>query len=357
MAPTKFRRNEISKQEKIKTKIMKRSLLVKTSRNLFFTGCMMAMTIGQAQETIIYQQNFDGNNGNFTNGIVSQNTPTNGWLSSSTAPQYGEIFRHMWNFSDVTAGGEQITMPISGRSLGMGFFEGNVPFIENHYFYTYAGDIPTDQTFYTTRWAHVGISTEGFENITVEFKWRCAGEVFEDVVYDYGTVNTSIDGGATWAMDQTGGLGGETSEHGIFTGGLYYGSADVQTTTISLPTDRADQPNFRLAFRMVVDEGYGTGGGFIIDDIIIRGDQIELGTEELNKSSFTVYKDGNNFVAKSTSDKIQSIEVFDLAGRKAMNLMGNAKQIRIPASELSKGVYIIKAKLENGDEMTQKILK
>lgn len=335
---------------------MRKTVLVKSTRNLLLTSCFAFMSLAEGQE-IIYQQNFDGNNGDFTNTIVSQNTPTNGWLSSSTAPQYAEIYRHMWNFSDVTMGGVQATMPISGKSLGMGFYEGNVPFLDNQFFATYAGDLPEGAPFYTTRWAHVGFSTAGYENITLEFKWRCTGEVFENVVYDYGTVNTSIDGGATWAMDQTGGVGGTTSEHGSFNAGLYFGSEEVQTTTISLPESRADQANFRLAFRMVVDEGFGTGGGFIIDDIIIRGTQIELGSEELNKSSFTVYKEGNNFIAKSTAEKIQSIEVFDLAGRKAMNLMGNAKQVRIPASELSKGVYIIKAKMANGEEMTQKILK
>lgn len=335
---------------------MKKTVLVKTSKKLFLTGCMMAMTMGQAQE-IIYQQNFDGNNGTFTNGIVSQNTPTNGWLSSSTAPQYGDIYRHMWNFSDVTAGGELITSPISGRSLGMGFFEGNVPFIENHYFYTYAEDIPEDQTFYTTRWAHVGISTEGFENITVEFKWRCAGELYEGVVYDYGTVNTSIDGGATWAMDQTAGFGGETSEHGTFSAGLYYGNQDVQTAILTLPSDRANQPNFRLAFRMVVDEGYGTGGGFIIDDIIVRGTEIDMNVNEFDKSEFLVYKDGNDFIAKSNSSLIKMIEVMDLAGRKAMNFNVHTKQHRIPTASLSKGAYIVRATMENGEILTKKILK
>lgn len=336
---------------------MRRPVLVKTTKKLLLSGCLIAFSFGQAQE-IIYQQNFDGNNGNFTNTIVSQNTPTNGWISSSTAPQYGEIYRHMWNFSNVTAGGEQITMPISGRSLGMGFYEGNDPFLENQYFYTYAGEIPTDQTFFTTRWAHVGISTVGYENITVEFKWRCAGEIYENVVYDYGTVNTSIDGGATWLMDQTGGFGGTTSEHGTFSKGLYYGNEGVQTATLTLPADRANQANFRLAFRMVVDEGYGTGGGFIIDDIIVRGTPIQvMATTDLEKSSLMVYKDGFDFVGKASNKTIQSFKVYDLNGKLIVSEKANNKEFRIKADQLAKGAYVVKALLENGEELTQKILK
>lgn len=337
---------------------MKQNLLIRNTRNFLLTGFFAAMTWVQGQEpVIIYQQNFDGSNGDFTNTIVSQNTETNGWISSSTEPQYGDVYRHMWNFSDVSSGSNPLTMPISGRSMGMGFYNGNDPWVPNEYFHYYAAE-PADQTFYTTRWAHIGISTEGYENITIEFKWKCAGELFEGVVYDYGTVNTSIDGGATWAMDQTGGQGGTTSEHGNFNGGLYFGNEGVQTAILTLPETRDNQPDFRLAFRMVVDEGYGTGGGFIIDDIIVRGTLIEeLGTSDLSGSGFKVYKDGGDFVVKSSSKNIQNLEVYDLSGKLIISLKDNRKEIRIKASQLAKGVHVVKAGLENGEVLTQKIVK
>lgn len=337
---------------------MKKTVLVKITRNLFLTGFITAMSFAQGQEeVIIYQQNFDGNNGNFTNTIVSQNTETNGWISSSTDPQYGGVYRHMWNFSDNTAGNNTVTMPISGKSMGMGFYNGNDPWVPNEPFHYYAAD-PADAPFYTTRWAHVGFSTEGYENITIEFKWRCGGEVFEGVVYDYGTVNTSIDGGATWLMDQTGGEAGETSEHGSFAGGLYFDNEDVQTAVLTLPESRANQANFRLAFRMVADEGYGSGGGFIVDDIIVRGTLIEeLATQDLNNASVKVYKDGGEFVVKSTAKNIQNVEVYDLSGKLVNNFTTNNKEIRIKGNQLAKGVYVVKATLENGEVITQKIVK
>jgi|GEM_PF-1825701 len=222
-----------------------------------------------AQQVVIYQQNFDGNNGTFTNTIVSQGTAINGWLASSTAAQYNN-YRHLWNFGSTGTGN---VAPITNRSLGMGFYLLNDPNVVGQPFRTWDGT-NCSVLGVTTRWAHVGISTVGYQNIQVEFKWRCIGEVDAGVAYDYGTVNTSIDGGSSWLMDQTSGAGGSTGAHGTFTGGLYHSNAGVQTATINLPATRNDKPNFRLAFRMVVDECYGTGGGFIIDDIIVRGTPI-----------------------------------------------------------------------------------
>lgn len=218
-------------------------------------------------QVVIYQQNFDGNNGSFSNAMLSEITPNNGWRASSTAAQYAGAYRHVWNFSTQGSGN---FAPVSSRSLGIGLYNGNNPNYTGSPFRTWSG---TNCSLFATtyRWAYVPISTVGYQNITVEFKWRCSGEVDAGTVYDYGTVNTSIDGGATWLMDETGGQGGTTGANGTYAGGLYYNNSSVLTQTISLPANRDDQPNFALAFRMVVDECYGTGGGFIIDDIIVRG--------------------------------------------------------------------------------------
>ncbi|MET3731976.1 T9SS sorting signal type C domain-containing protein [Moheibacter stercoris] len=251
-----------------------------------------------AQEPVVlYQQNFDGNNGNFTNSIVSATTPVNGWRASSTSTQYGN-YRHLWNFSNLGSGN---FAPISGRSLGMGFYNGNNPNYPENPFRTWNGT--TDINALTTRWAHVGFSTVGYENITIEFKWRCTGEVDSGKVYDYGTVNTSIDNGNTWSMDMSGGIGGETGEHGIFPSGLYYNNSGVQTANLTLDETRANQPNFRLAFRMVVDDWYGTGGGFIVDDIIVRGTPISSDRTLTVSEAYTgaSYANGNHTISNNTS--------------------------------------------------------
>ncbi|MEZ5172028.1 MAG: GEVED domain-containing protein [Bacteroidia bacterium] len=220
-------------------------------------------------QVVIYQQNFDGNNGTFSNALLSQVTPNNGWIANTTATQYLN-YRHLWNVSTLGTG---VSAPITSRSLGIGFFNANTPFTANNPFRTWSGTncsvIPV-----TYRWAYVPISTVGYQNIEVEFKWRCSGESDASLIYDYGTVITSINGGANWLMDESGGTGGTTSYDGAYAGGLYFGNSGVQTQTISLPASRDNQANFALGFRMVVDECYGTGGGFIIDDIIVRGTPI-----------------------------------------------------------------------------------
>lgn len=308
-----------------------------------------------SSQEIIYQQNFDGNNGNFSNTVLSSTSAINGWLTNSTAAQYGN-YKHLWNFSNITTGNNPDVLPISNRSLGMGFFNGNAPNIPNQFFRTWDGDEPASDSFFTTRWAHVGVSTVGYENITVEFKWRCTGEVDNNVVYDYGTINTSIDGGTTWLMDQTGGQGGKTGEHGTFSSGLYFGNPDVKTTTLTLPSNRNNQANFRLAFRMVVDEGYGTGGSFIIDDIIIRGTKITLGTTNTEKKAIIeTYRNGNDFIIKSPTIAIQQIDIYDSSGKLVIHNTTKEQEVRVSVGGLNKGIYILKAHLKNGEVLTTKI--
>lgn len=335
---------------------MKKKLLLKNAGRLLTIPAIAIFSMMNTLngQVIIYQQNFDGNNGTFTNAMVSQNTPVNGWITSSTAAQYGN-YRHVWNFSDVTTGGNAEVLPISGRSLGMGFWNGNAPNVPNQFFRTWDGETPAAGAFFTTRWAHVGVSTAGYENITVEFKWRCVGEVDAGTVYDYGTVNTSIDGGATWSMDLTGGQGGTTDTLGTFTKGLYYGNSGVQTATLTLPASRANKADFRLAFRMVVDEGFGTGGSFIIDDIIIRGTST-LATATADPAKIEAYKDGDNFVVTSPSE-IKNVELYDATGKLVLTLNGGSKEIRFDATQLTKGMYILKATLKNGGQLTKKISK
>lgn len=236
--------------------------------SLTFLSIILVKT--SISQVVIYQQNFDGNNGSFSNSILSEITPNNGWLASSTGAQYAGVYRHVWNLSTQGLGNYA---PITGRSLGIGLFNGNNPLTAGAPFQTWNG---TNCTFFaiTYRWAYIPISTVGFENIQVEFKWRCQGEVDAGTIYDYGTVNTSIDGGGTWLLDQSGGVGGTTGANGTYAGGLYFNNPGVQTQIINLPASRDNQANFALAFRAVIDECFGSGGGFIIDDIIVRGTPI-----------------------------------------------------------------------------------
>lgn len=78
-----------------------------------------------------------------------------------------------------------------------------------------------------------------------------------------------------------------------------------------------------------------------------------LATAEVNKDSFEVYRDGEDFVVKNNKS-IEKVEIFDAAGRKIQTINENSKLIRVQVS--SKGVYILKA-ISEGKEYTKKIIK
>lgn len=78
-----------------------------------------------------------------------------------------------------------------------------------------------------------------------------------------------------------------------------------------------------------------------------------LATAEVNKDSFEVYRDGEDFVVRNNKN-IEKVEIFDVAGRKIQTINENSKLIRVQVS--SKGVYILKA-ISEGKEYTKKIIK
>ncbi len=78
-----------------------------------------------------------------------------------------------------------------------------------------------------------------------------------------------------------------------------------------------------------------------------------LATTEVQKDSFEVYRDGQDFVVRNNKN-IEKVEIFDAAGRKIQTINENSKLIRVQIA--SKGVYILKA-LSEGKEYTKKLIK
>ncbi|MCX8523521.1 T9SS type A sorting domain-containing protein [Chryseobacterium formosus] len=78
-----------------------------------------------------------------------------------------------------------------------------------------------------------------------------------------------------------------------------------------------------------------------------------LSTNETEKGAFEVYRDGEDFVVRNHKN-IQSVEVFDAAGRKIQQITANSKLVTVKIQ--AKGMYILKA-LSEGKEYTQKIIK
>lgn len=100
-----------------------------------------------------------------------------------------------------------------------------------------------------------------------------------------------------------------------------------------------------------------TSGEFTNRFEIVYEPQTTLGTTGTTKGDIIVYRDGNDFVIKSSLFNIQGAELYEVSGKLTRGLNGNAKELRFPTSKLANGVYILKIRLENGSVVTRKIIQ
>lgn len=100
-----------------------------------------------------------------------------------------------------------------------------------------------------------------------------------------------------------------------------------------------------------------TSGEFTNRFEIVYEPQTTLGTTGATKGDIVVYRDGNDFVIKSSLVNIQEVELYEVSGKLTRELHGNAKELRFPTSKLANGVYFLKIRLENGSVVTRKIIQ
>ena len=98
---------------------------------------------------------------------------------------------------------------------------------------------------------------------------------------------------------------------------------------------------------------FTSGSGEFTDRFEIVYKLSVLATSEVEKTGFEVYRDGEDFVVRN-SRNIETVMVFDAAGRKIMQIGGNSKQIRVKLD--AQGMYILKA-VSGGKEYSKKIIK
>jgi len=81
-----------------------------------------------------------------------------------------------------------------------------------------------------------------------------------------------------------------------------------------------------------------------------------LETDTRSPSGLQVYRNGENFVIRSTEDKISDVELYDASGRLMKKIPGNALQVTVDAAYIVSGLYILKIPV--GDKIfTRKIVK
>ena len=97
------------------------------------------------------------------------------------------------------------------------------------------------------------INTIGKSNMFLQFKYKCAGELAGGVVYDYGQVLFSADGGTSWNVLQTN----------------MQGITAVTNQTILLPAAAENIANLKIAFQFICDNSAGTQPPMGVDSIYI----------------------------------------------------------------------------------------
>lgn len=80
-----------------------------------------------------------------------------------------------------------------------------------------------------------------------------------------------------------------------------------------------------------------------------------LAAEDSDKHDFLVYRDGINFVVKS-SHNLGKVELYDATGKLVQSRYSSNKEVKLDSSVLVSGVYIIKAE-NSGNVRTKKIIK
>lgn len=68
-----------------------------------------------------------------------------------------------------------------------------------------------------------------------------------------------------------------------------------------------------------------------------------------------VYKDELEFVIKS-NEKIDQVQLFDMSGRLVNDVLGKAKEARIPHLSLANGTYLLKV-YRGSEIVTRKVIK
>ena len=195
---------------------------------------------------IVYRTDFE----DATTGIFGVSGPAfDNWYTNTHEGVYDSYYNYYSNIWSVSTG----TYAISGQSAGVSaLYNGALA----GQFFQYWSDLGI-----IYRWIYRPFNCTALRDIEVNFRWRCGGENGQD----YGTVCSSINGGANWYTETQGGLYGD---------GKYWGSPNtVQTQSLILPSSRNNLNNVIIAFKWndLSGNGYSTDPSFVIDDLYVKG--------------------------------------------------------------------------------------
>ena len=89
---------------------------------------------------------------------------------------------------------------------------------------------------------------------------------------------------------------------------------------------------------------------------IIYQPQTILATEAALKDEWVLYKEGNNFIVQSSTQKITALQMYDPSGKLLYEVQPNNLKAVIDATKLSNGLYLLKVN-QNGKITTKKVIR
>ena len=92
-------------------------------------------------------------------------------------------------------------------------------------------------------------------------------------------------------------------------------------------------------------------------EIVYESESTTLGTSFVPKANIEIFRDGAEFVIRSSEKQLKEIELFDLSGRLIIKISVDSKEVRFNANRLSEGVYILKSMMKDGEIFLKKIRK
>ena len=91
-------------------------------------------------------------------------------------------------------------------------------------------------------------------------------------------------------------------------------------------------------------------------EIIYQPENV-LATGTADQDALEVYRDGGDFIVRSSHKRIAALEVYDASGRMVYSANPFRKETVIPGDLLVNGIYLIKTELEDGQRSVKKIRK
>ncbi len=228
-----------------------------------------------SQVTTLLSESFGtvANSGNIPTGWLKGflNGSTNGWTVNA---QYG-------GSTGFTAGSNGRVLHITNGNAGAQTAETAVP--------DYTATITADAIVITR-----AINTTGYQNIKVTFDYAINGEADIDGVYDYGYLRYST-------TTQGTGLTPVTDANGDVV--FFQGTTAKTTVTVNLPAAVSNVPNLWVGFDWSNDNNIGNNPAFIIDNVVITGENSGVETV-LNQTATQTHNLGQTQQYMSSTNRI-----------------------------------------------------